>query len=126
MGLRDGAFNAETRVDTDGHACIMVGLPRGVGNCLCDMLKHANKGKAGLVMATLKVALRESVGELSMTRYDSFLIQWMLFSDHDGPSRMEYTRGFKVALQLKSCRRLSWRRRWKPSAPPTMCSGRCS
>ena len=96
LGLRDGVFNIETRVATDGRAYIMESSPRGGGNRLCEMLKHATAGKTDLVMAAVKAALGEPVGELSMPEYDGFWYQQMLHSDHDGAfAGIEYAPGFE-------------------------------
>ena len=96
LELRDGVFNIETRVATDGKAYIMESSPRGGGNRLCEMLKHATKGKTDLVMAVVKAVLGEPVGELPMPQYDGFWYQQMLHSDHDGTfAGMKYASGFK-------------------------------
>ena len=98
LGLQDGVFNIETRVATDGRAYIMESSPRGGGNRLCEMLKHATAGKTDLVLAAVKAALGEPVGELSMPEYDGFWYQQMLHSDHDGAfAGIEYAPGFKDA-----------------------------
>lgn len=98
LGLRDGVFNIETRVATDGKAYIMESSPRGGGNRLCEMLKHATAGKTDLVTAAVKAALGEPVGDLPMPAYDGFWYQQMLHSDHDGAfAGMEYTPGFREA-----------------------------
>ena len=95
LGLRDGVFNIETRVATNGKAYIMESSPRGGGNRLCEMLKHATSGKTDLVMAAVKAALGEPVGELPMPEYDGYWYQQMLHSDHDGVFLgMEYSPGF--------------------------------
>lgn len=98
LGLRDGVFNIETRVATDGRAYIMESSPRGGGNRLCEMLKFATAGKTDLVMAAVKAALGEPVGNLSMPIYDGFWYQQMLHSDHDGVfAGMEYASDFAVS-----------------------------
>lgn len=95
LGLRDGVFNIETRVATDGKAYIMESSPRGGGNRLCEMLRHATAGKTDLVMAAVKAALGEPVGDLPMPEYDGFWYQQMLHADHDGAfAGMEYAPGF--------------------------------
>ena len=98
LSLRDGIFNIETRVATDGKAYIMESSPRGGGNRLCEMLKHATAGKTDLVMAAVKAALGEPVGELPMPAYDGYWYQQMLHTDRDGAfAGMEYAPGFKEA-----------------------------
>ena len=96
LGLRDGVFNIETRVATDGKAYIMESSPRGGGNRLCEMLKHATSGKTDLVTAAVRAALGEPVGELPMPEYDGYWYQQMLHSDHAGVfAGMEYAPGFR-------------------------------
>ena len=98
LGLRDGVFNIETRVATDGRAYIMESSPRGGGNRLCEMLRYATNGQTDLVMAAVRAALGEPVGELPMPVYDGFWYQQMLHSDHDGAfAGMEYAPGFREA-----------------------------
>lgn len=98
LGLRDGVFNIETRVATDGLAYIMESSPRGGGNRLCEMLKFATAGKTDLIMAAVKAALGEQVGELLMPEYDGYWYQQMLHTDFDGAfAGMEYAPGFKEA-----------------------------
>lgn len=98
LGLRDGVFNIETRVATDGKAYIMESSPRGGGNRLCEMLKHATAGKTDLVMAAVKAALGEPVGDLPMPEYDGYWYQQMLHANHEGAfAGMEYAPGFKDA-----------------------------
>lgn len=98
LGLRDGVFNIEARVATDGNAYIMESSPRGGGNRLCEMLKYATAGKSDLVMAAVKAALGEQMGELSMPSYDGYWYQQVMHSDRDGVfSGVEYAPGFKEA-----------------------------
>ena len=98
LGLRDGVFNIETRVATDGKTYIMESSPRGGGNRLCEMLRYATNGKTDLVMAAVKAALGEPAGELPMPTYDGFWYQQMLHTDRDGAFMgMEYAPGFKEA-----------------------------
>lgn len=98
LGLRDGVFNIEARVATDGNAYIMESSPRGGGNRLCEMLKYATAGKSDLVMAAVKAALGEQMSELSMPAYDGYWYQQVMHSDRDGVfSGVEYAPGFKEA-----------------------------
>ena len=95
LGLRDGVFNIETRVATNGKAYIMESSPRGGGNRLCEMLKHATAGKTDLVAAAVKAALGEPVGDLHMPAYDGYWYQQMLHADHDGVfDGVDYAPGF--------------------------------
>lgn len=98
LGLRDGVFNIETRVATDGKAYIMESSPRGGGNRLCEMLKYATGGKTDLVRCAVQSALGMPADELAMPEYDGYWYQQMLHSDSDGVFEgMEYAPGFADA-----------------------------
>ncbi len=95
LGLRDGVFNIETRVATDGKPYIMEVAPRGGGNRLCEMLRFATGGNTDLVTAAVQAALGMSVGELTMPRYDGLWYQEMLHSGNAGTFLgVEYAPGF--------------------------------
>lgn len=96
LNLRDGVFNIETRVATDGKPYIMEMAPRGGGNRLCEMLRHASG--EDLVRASVQAALGMPVDEVKMPEYDGYWYQIMLHSDCSGTfDRIEYTPGFKEA-----------------------------
>lgn len=96
LGLRDGVFNVETRVATDGRAYIMESSPRGGGNRLCEMLRFATGGRTDLVRCAVQAALGEPVDEVGMPSYDGCWYQLMLHSDHAGTFRgIEYSGGFR-------------------------------
>ena len=96
LGLRDGVFNIETRVATDGKAYIMESSPRGGGNRLCEMLRFATGGRIDLVRCAVQAALGEPVDEVGMPSYDGCWYQLMLHSDRAGEFRgIEYSDGFR-------------------------------
>lgn len=96
LGLRDGVFNVETRVATDGKAYIMELAPRGGGNRLCEMLRYASG--EDLIRAAVQAALGMTVDEVKMPRYDGYWYQLMLHSDRPGTFEgIEYPPGFKEA-----------------------------
>lgn len=95
LGLRDGVFNIETRVATDGKPYIMEVAPRGGGNRLCEMLRFATNGSTDLVIAAVKAALGTPVVNLSMPVYDGFWYQDMLHASHAGTFLgIDYAPGF--------------------------------
>lgn len=96
LGLRDGVFNIEARVAADGKAYIMESSPRGGGNRLCEMLRHATAGKTDLVRCAVQAALGEPVDGLSMPEYDGCWYQEMVHSDRAGTfAGIEYAPGFR-------------------------------
>lgn len=96
LGLRDGVFNIETRVATDGKPYIMEVAPRGGGNRLCEMLRYASG--EDLIRASVQAALGMPVDEVNMPAYDGYWYQLMLHSDRSGTFRgIEYSPGFKDA-----------------------------
>ncbi len=99
LGLRDGVFNIETRVATDGKAYIMESSPRGGGNRLCEMLRYATGGKTDLVVCAVQAALGEHVDDiLAMPQYNGYWYQQMLHSDQEGIFvGVEYAPGFADA-----------------------------
>ncbi|RNL45775.1 ATP-grasp domain-containing protein [Paraeggerthella hongkongensis] len=102
LGLRDGVFNIETRVATNDKAYIMESSPRGGGNRLCEMLRHATGGKVDLIRCSVQSALGEPIDTLSMPAYDGFWFQQMLHSDHGGIFvGLEYASGFADACVVE-------------------------
>ena len=94
LGLRDGVFNVETRVATDGKAYIMELAPRGGGNRLCEMLRYASG--EDLIRAAVQAAVGLPVDEVGMPKYDGYWYQLMLHSDCSGVFEgIESAPGFK-------------------------------
>ena len=98
LNLKDGIFNVETRVATDGKAYIMECSPRGGGNRLAEMLRFATKGRTDLVRAAVEAALGmpvECAGEASC---DGFWYQQVLHSSVSGRFEgIAYPPGFEKA-----------------------------
>lgn len=100
LGLRDGVFNVETRVATDGKAYIMELAPRGGGNRLCEMLRYASG--EDLIRAAVQAAVGLPVDDVKMPIYDGHWCQLMLHSDRSGVFEgIKYAAGFKEAHVLE-------------------------
>ncbi len=98
LGLRDGVFNVETRVATDGKAYIMEVAPRGGGNRLCEMLRFATGGRIDLVRAAVQAALGMPVDGVGEPEFDGFWYQEMLHAGRTGTFRgISYAPGFCAA-----------------------------
>lgn len=94
LGLRDGVFNIETRVATDGKPYIMEMSPRGGGNRLCEMLRYASG--INLIRASVQAALGMDVESVQMPEYKGVWYQEMLHSTVEGMFRgMRYAPGFR-------------------------------
>lgn len=94
LELRDGVFNIETRVASDGKPYIMEVSPRGGGNRLCEMLRLASD--VDLVRASVQAALGISLQEVGMPKYDGFWYQQILHSGKRGVFQgIEYVPGFR-------------------------------
>ena len=96
LGLRDGIFNIETRVATDGRAYIMEMAPRGGGNRLAEMLKIASG--VDLVRASVQAAFGLPVEGVKRPEYAGYWYQEMLHADRAGVFRgVRYAPGFAEA-----------------------------
>lgn len=96
LQLRDGVFNVETRLATDGKPYIMEVSPRGGGNRLSEMLRYASG--VDLVRASVQAALGEAAEDVRMPEYDGCWYQLMLHSSNGGVFRgVEYAPGFREA-----------------------------
>ena len=96
LGVRDGVFNIETRVASDGRAYIMEFTPRGGGNRLSEMLRSASG--VDRVRASVQAALGMPVEGVCEPAYDGFWYQEMLHSDRGGTFRgVSYAPGFREA-----------------------------
>lgn len=94
LGLRDGVFNIETRIGTDGKPYIMEVAPRGGGNRLSEMLRLASG--VDLVKASVQAALGIPIEGVRHPEYDGVWYQQMLHSAHSGTFfGIEYAEGFK-------------------------------
>ncbi len=98
LGLRDGLFNIETRLASDGRPYIMEATPRGGGNRLSEMLRLATGGGCDLVRESVRAALGMGAGPLSMPEYDGVWYQQILHSGRAGAfCGMRYAPGFREA-----------------------------
>ena len=96
LGLRDGVFNIETRVATDGKAYIMESSPRGGGNRLSEMLRLASG--VDLVRASVQAALGLPVEGVRRPEVDGVWYQEVLHSNVAGIFQgVEYAPGFREA-----------------------------
>ena len=94
LGLGSGIYNIETRVGTNGKPYIMELSPRGGGNRLAEMLRHASG--VDLISASVLAALGMPVRDVHMPVYDGFWYQQMLHSEAPGTfDGMWYAPGFK-------------------------------
>lgn len=95
LGLKDGIFNVETRVATDGKAYIMECAPRGGGNRLAEMLRFATSGKTDLIRASVQAAMGLQIDAAKEAPLDGFWYQQMLHSKKDGVYKgVRYAKGF--------------------------------
>lgn len=98
LNLKDGIFNVETRVATDGKAYIMECSPRGGGNRLAEMLRFATKGRTDLVRAAVEAALGMPVECAGEAPCDGFWYQQVLHSSAGGRFEgIAYPPGFEEA-----------------------------
>jgi len=82
LDLKTGIYNIETRLCTNGKPYIMEMSPRGGGNRLAEMLKHAVN--ANLIDNVVKAALGEELEDIAMPEYDGFVAEVILHADRDG------------------------------------------
>jgi biotin carboxylase len=82
LNLGSSIYNIETRVGTDGKPYIMEVSPRGGGNRLSEMLRHATG--VDLIKMAVKSAVGEENDQLSMPVYNGFWAEIILHSDRGG------------------------------------------
>ena len=93
LGLRDGVYNIETRVATDGKPYIMEVSPRGGGNNLCEMLRFASG--VDLIKAAVEAALGLPIEGVQRPKYDGFWYQQIIHARESGRYKgMWYAPGF--------------------------------
>lgn len=93
LGLRDGVYNIETRVATDGKPYIMEVSPRGGGNNLCEMLRFASG--IDLIKAAVEASLGLPVEGVRKPKYDGFWYQQVIHTRESGRYKdMWYAPGF--------------------------------
>ncbi len=82
LNLGTSIYNIETRVGTDGKPYIMEVSPRGGGNRLSEMVRHATG--VDLIKMAVKSAVGEENDQLSMPVYNGFWAEIILHSNRDG------------------------------------------
>ncbi len=82
LGLRTGIYNVETRLCTNGKPYIMEVSPRGGGNRLAEMLRHACG--TDLIDAAVSNAMGGECREMSDPVYDGYLAEIVLHADKNG------------------------------------------
>ncbi len=93
LHLGSGVYNIETRLATDGKPYIMEVSPRGGGNNLCEMLRHASG--VDLIRAAVEAALGMPVTGVRSPDYDGFWYQQIVHARQTGTFRgMWYAPGF--------------------------------
>jgi biotin carboxylase len=82
LNLGTSVYNIEVRVGTDNIPYIMEVSPRGGGNRLSEMLKHATG--TDLIQNAIKSALGEKTQELSMPVYNGYWAEIILHANKKG------------------------------------------
>ena len=82
LNLGTSIYNIETRVGTDGKPYIMEVSPRGGGNRLSEMVRHATG--VDLIKMAVKSAVGEENDQLEMPVYNGYWAEIILHSDRDG------------------------------------------
>ena len=83
LGLKTSIYNIETRQGTDGKPYIMEVSPRGGGNRLSEMLRHATG--TDLILNAVRAAVGdEIVGVDHDPVYDGYWAEVILHADSDG------------------------------------------
>lgn len=96
LNLKNGIFNIETRVATDGKPYIMEVSPRGGGNRLAELLKFATDGKVDLVRASVQAALGMPIDSADEPIFDGLWFLQILHSDVPGVfEKIEYAPQFE-------------------------------
>lgn len=75
-------YNIETRVGTNGKPYIMEVSPRGGGNRLSEMLRHATG--VDLIKNAVRAAAGDEPQDLAMPRYDGYWAEIILHADRSG------------------------------------------
>ena len=82
LELRNGIYNIETRVGTNGKPYIMEVSPRGGGNRLAEMLRYATS--IDLIKASVQAALGLDIDAFPDMAFDGVWYQEILHSIHGG------------------------------------------
>ena len=82
LGMRTSVYNVETRIGKDGKAYIMEMSPRGGGNRLSEMLRHATG--VDLITAAVRAAVGDEVTGVEQKPYQGHWAEVILHADRDG------------------------------------------
>ena len=82
LGMRTSVYNVETRIGKDGKAYIMEVSPRGGGNRLSEMLRHATG--VDLITAAVRAAVGDEVAGVEQKPYRGHWAEVVLHADRDG------------------------------------------
>ena len=82
LGMRTSVYNVETRIGRDGKAYIMEVSPRGGGNRLSEMLRHATG--VDLITAAVRAAVGDEVAGVEQKPYRGHWAEVVLHADRDG------------------------------------------
>ena len=82
LGMRTSVYNVETRIGKDGKAYIMEVSPRGGGNRLSEMLRHATG--VDLITAAVRAAVGDDVVGVEQRPYWGHWAEVVLHADRDG------------------------------------------
>lgn len=82
LNIKDGIFNVESRVCSDGKAYIMEVSPRGGGNRIAELQDMATA--QSLIRNDIKRALGVPLDEISTPRYDGVWCNYILHSSREG------------------------------------------
>lgn len=82
LGMHTSVYNVETRIGKDGKAYIMEVSPRGGGNRLSEMLRHATG--VDLITAAVRAAVGDEVAGVEQRPYRGHWAEVVLHADRDG------------------------------------------
>lgn len=86
LDLKTTVYNIECRLGQDGKAYLMEVSPRGGGNCLCEMLRHATG--TDLIRCAVRAAIGEPLDQpLADPVYNGHWAQVILHSNQSGTFR---------------------------------------
>lgn len=82
LNMRTSIYNIETREGTDGKAYIMEASPRGGGNRLSEMLRHATG--VDLIKNAVRAAVGFSIQDMEQKSYDGYWAEYILHAPNEG------------------------------------------
>jgi len=94
LHMKTTIYNIETRVGTNGKPYIMEVSPRGGGNRLAEMLRHATG--VDLITACVRAAVGDTVEDIEQKPYNGHWAEVILHADKDGQfARIDIEQSFK-------------------------------